>query len=356
MPKQDDNGFCGRGVGPVQARAKMESEGIVSFLSSISIPTVVALVAIYVARVFEAAKIGFPISWAQVALTDLFLMLLFASGVAFLFVSLAPFMASRQVGFQGGAFIKAAKWAFCLLGIIVLMVIFVKGLIAVLQRASSMPLDQGLPLLSVVAFGLLVVFVLFVFWSSKRIAGGLSSDLGSACLEGIKDRFLGIAIVMTGIDLLVLGSVLCAGVLGNASLFASALFVSLLLSGLFCVCFIMGSGLGATRGVIRSLFSDTQVQALKKKRATAAAGILVAMLVMLIFFAFVGWTGMTAPYEIRPTDSEDQQAYRVVAEYSGGNCVAIPLNEEEGEWVEEEGTFVALNCFDGYKTIEVADR
>lgn len=294
MPKQDDNGFCGRGVGPVQARAKMESEGIVSFLSSVSIPTVVALVAIYIARVFEAAKIGFPISWAQIALTDLFLMLPFASGVAFLFVSLAPFMASRQVGFQGGAFIKA-KWVLCLLGLIVLMMFFVWGLVAVLWRASSMPSDQGLPLLSVVAFGLLVVFVLFVFWSSKRIAGGLSNDLGSACLEGIKDRFLGIAIVMTGIDLLVLGSVLCAEALGNASLFVSALFVSLLLSGLFCVCFIMGGGLGATRGVIRSLFSDTQVQALKKKRATAAVGILIAMLVMLIFFAFAGWTGMTAP-------------------------------------------------------------
>lgn len=311
--------------------------------------------AIYIARVFEAAKIGFPISWAQITLTDLFLMLPFVSGVAFLFVSLAPFMASRQVGFQGGVSVKA-KWILCLLGLIVLMMSFVWGLVAVLWRASSMPSDQGLPLLSIVAFGLLVVFVLFVFWSSKRIAGGLSNDLGSACLEGIKDRFLGIAIVMTGIDLLVLGSVLCAGVLGNASLFVSALFVSLLLSGLFCVCFIMGSGLGATRGVIRSLFSDTQVQALKKKRATVAVGILIAMLVMLIFFAFVGWTGMTAPYEIRPTDSENQQAYRVVAEYSGGNCVAIPLNEEEGEWVEEKGTFVALNCFDGYKTIEVADR
>lgn len=34
MPKQDDNGFCEKGVGSVQARAKTESEGIVAFLSS----------------------------------------------------------------------------------------------------------------------------------------------------------------------------------------------------------------------------------------------------------------------------------------------------------------------------------
>lgn len=130
------------------------------------------------------------------------------------------------------------------------------------------------------------------------------------------------------------------------------MLVSLLLSGLFCACFIMGGGFGAMGDIVRSLFSDTQIQALKKKRVAAAIGSLV---VMLVFFAFVGWTGMTAPYEIRPTDSENQQAYRVVAEYSGGNRVAIPLNDEEGEWAEEEGTFVALNYFDGYKTIEVAD-
>ncbi len=355
MPKQDDNEFCERGIGSIQTRAKTKSEEIVVFLSSVSIPTVVAFVAIYIARVFEAVKIGFPISWAQITFTDFFLMLPFVSGVAFLFVSFVPFMVSRQAGFQGGVLAKAAKWAFCLLGIIALMGSFVLGLTAVLWRAFSMPPDQGSLLLSVVAFGLLVVFVLFVFWSSKRIARNLPNGFGGVCLEGIKDRFLGIAIVMTGIDLLVLGSVLCAEVLGNASLFVSALLVSLLLSGLFCVCFIMGGGLGATRDAIRSLFSDTQVQALKKKRATTAVGSLVAMLAMLAFFAFVGWTGMTAPYEIRPTDSENQQAYRVVAEYSGGNCVAVPLNEKEGGWVEEEGSFVALNYFDGYRTIEVAD-
>lgn len=352
MPKQDDNGFCEKRVGSVQARAKTESQRAVSFLSSVSIPTVVALVAIYIARVFEAAKIGFPISWAQITLTDLFLMLPFASGTAFLFVSLAPFIVSRQAGFQGGVLAKAAKWAFCLLGLIVLMVSFVWSLVAVLRRAYSMSPNQGLLFLSSIILGLLITFVLFVFRSSKRTASNLPSDLGSACLESVKDRFLGIAIAMTGIDLLVLGSVLCAGIFGNASLFVSVMLVSLLLSGLFCVCFIMGGGFGAMGDIIHSLFSDVQIQALKKRRVAAAIGSLV---VMLVFFAFVGWMGLTAPYEIQSTDVENHQTYRVVAEYSGGNCVAVPLNEKEGGWVEEEGSFVALNYFDGYRAIEVAD-
>lgn len=72
MPKQDDNEFCERGIGSIQTRAKTKSEGIVVFLSSVSIPTVVAFVAIYIARVFEAVKIGFPISWVQITFTDFF--------------------------------------------------------------------------------------------------------------------------------------------------------------------------------------------------------------------------------------------------------------------------------------------
>ncbi|MFR4803774.1 MAG: hypothetical protein ACLT98_10935 [Eggerthellaceae bacterium] len=82
----------------------------------------------------------------------------------------------------------------------------------------------------------MVVFRFIRFLVIEKDCGGLSTTL-AACLKGIKDRFLGIAIMMTGIDLLVLGSVLCAEAWAMP-LLVSALFVSLLLSGC-CVCFIM---------------------------------------------------------------------------------------------------------------------
>lgn len=340
-------------IGPDRVCIKTESEKIISFLSSISIPTVVVFVAIYIARVFEAAKIGFPISWVQVTPTDLFLILPFVSGSAFILVLLVPFLASRRIGFQGGAFVAVAKWSLYFLGLAVLTVAFFLGVVVVLWRINLMPTEWGLSFHFIAVFGLSVVFVSSVFCAARRIASDLPSGLDDACCESVKDRFFGIAITMIGIDLLVLGAALCVRVFSNVSALVSVMFVSLLLLGLFCVCFVISIGLGAVRDVVRLLYSNVQVRTFPRKKRTAIAiGTLSAT---LIFCASAGWAGMTDPYEIQSIDVEDQQVYRVVAEYSGGNCVVVPLNESKGEWVEEEGSFVALNCFNGYVTVETVD-
>lgn len=59
-------------------------------------------------------------------------------------------------------------------------------------------------------------------------------------------------------------------------------------------------------------------------------------------------------YVIQSIDKDQLQVYRVIAELGGGRCVAVPIKEENGEWVDS-GSITSLNVFDGYRIIKEED-
>lgn len=59
-------------------------------------------------------------------------------------------------------------------------------------------------------------------------------------------------------------------------------------------------------------------------------------------------------YAIQSIDEERLQVYRVIAELGGSRCVAVPIKEENGEWVDS-GSITSLNVFDGYRIIDKKD-
>ena len=333
-----------------EERENQCGKGSIFWGSMIKVFSAWGILSVFVSEFVKAIKIGFPWAWAQVSLANLSLIVPNLGIAAFLVLLFIPLWASRYVSlghFEGRGGTDSRTVLLMFLAALPLL----GAILFVVYGAPRM--GQWNAAVFHVAFFVATAMLVFVANSSvKRISEELPNDNDAARRKGADDSIRGILVVSSGYFSVLSGTLSLSLVFDNASADALLFVASFVVAFFVFVFVIVCNPRGAEKCMKRAASAAALRGVAEEKRGIASLAL--GTILVIALSAYIGYAGFTSEYAIRSIDEEQSQAYRVVAELGGGRCVAVPIKEKNGEWVDS-GSITSLNVFDGYQIIDEKD-